>query len=196
MNNWLFFRSFFLKKPWFFLSYLSISPSLRSMWLLKPISRVAVSHRGFLRLISIATHSSSWASLPTSPSLPRDKSSAHPTPPTPISIQSPPLTCVWDGHRVDPLGLLLSLQPLREIKPTWVCFLPVCLSIWCVCPAPSPPLPSPPSLYLSTPPFWLFQLDHLSPQPLAMFFFCFPTEMPSVHIDFVVLCPLSGRAAC
>lgn len=35
-----------------------------------------------------------------------------------------------NGHWVNPLRLLLSLQPLREIKPTWVCFLSVRLPIW------------------------------------------------------------------
>ena len=99
----------------------SVSPSLRSMWLLKQLSGVVVSRRcGFLRPVSIATHSSSRVLLPTSPVCHTTKPSPHPLWPIAASELR------WNGHRVDPLGLLLSLQPLREIKPTWVCVLSVC----------------------------------------------------------------------
>ena len=135
--------------------FLTISLSLRSMWLQKRLSGVAVSRRGFQRLVSIATHSSSWALLPTHPFCCHTASLS--SPPTPPANHPPPLRLRWNGHRVDPLGLLL-LQPLREIKPTWVCFLSVCLS-------PSdclPPPPPPRSTCLSLPLFccWISQCFH------------------------------------
>lgn len=113
-----------------------ISPSLRSMWLLKQLSGVVVRRRGFLRPVSIATHSSSWELLPTYPFCHTTNLSSSPWPIAGSELR-------WNGHWVDPLGLLLSLQPLREIKPTWVCFLSVRLSIG---------LPASP-IYLSISPF-------------------------------------------
>lgn len=101
----------------------SVLLSLRSMWLLKQLSGVAVSRRGILQPVSIETHSSSWALLPTYPLCHLTSLSSHPWPIGASELR-------WNGHRVDPLGLLLSLQPLREIKPTWVCFLSVCPPIW------------------------------------------------------------------
>ena len=103
------------------------------MWTLQQLSGVVVGRRGFLRPVSIATHSSSWVLLPTYPLHHTTNLSSSPWP-----IASP--AHCWNGHWVNPLGLLLSLQPLGEIKPTWVCFLsarlpiglsapPLCLSL-------------------------------------------------------------------
>lgn len=101
----------------------SVLLSPRSMWPLKQLSGVAVSRRGFLQPVSIETHSSSWTLLPTYPLCHLTSLSSHPWPISASELR-------WNGHWVDPLGLLLSLQPLREIKPTWVCFLSVCPPIW------------------------------------------------------------------
>ncbi len=104
------------------------------MWLPKQLSRVVDSRRGFLRPVSIATHFSSWAVLPTYPFWHTTKLSSSHWPISGFELRR-------NGHWVDPLGLLLSLQPLWEIEPTWVCFLSValpsdCLLHCCVCLSP------------------------------------------------------------
>lgn len=78
----------------------------------------------FLKPVSIATHLSSWALLPSYPLCHTASLSSSPCPITVSELRR-------YGHGVDPLWLLLSLQSLREIKPAWVCFLSVVsLSIW------------------------------------------------------------------
>lgn len=105
-------------------SYCAIYLSLRSMWSLKPQSKIVVIRRGFLKPVSIATHLSSWALLPSYPLCHTASLSSSPCPITVSELRR-------YGHGVDPLWLLLSLQSLREIKPAWVCFLSVVsLSIW------------------------------------------------------------------
>lgn len=105
-------------------SYCAIYLSLRSMWSLKPQSKIVVIRRGFLKPVSIATHLSSWALLPSYPLCHTASLSSSPCPITVSELRR-------YGHGVDPLWLLLSLQSVREIKPAWVCFLSVVsLSIW------------------------------------------------------------------
>lgn len=94
----------------------SVSLSLRLMWNLKRLLGEVVSHREFLRPVSIATHSSSWALLPAYPFC---HATSHSSSFCQITSSKP----CWNGHWVDPFWLLLSLQSLWKVKPTWVSLL-------------------------------------------------------------------------
>lgn len=104
--------------------YCAIYLSLRSMWSLRQQSRIVVSRRGFLKSVSIATHLSSWALLP---SYPLYRKSLH----TPPSLPNRCLwtTLVWTQSR--PI-LATPITPVARGDQTDMGMFPVC-PVFTVC---------------------------------------------------------------